>query len=123
MDGTLAKPGPVGNGLQACSIAIVPESVKRDSNLMFYRKLRVIGIIEKDGVVLEGRHELIEGEWTDSKVLPEVIWAAGLQCREDVVEIGWTTGKGIARLLVAMRIHVVNLLPNPPPKERRALIV
>jgi hypothetical protein len=55
--------------------------------LLFDRKLRMIRIVEEDGIVLQGCYEGIKCSWADTKILSEMIGTSRLERYEDVVEV------------------------------------
>jgi hypothetical protein len=85
VNSALSEPRPISNRLNTRRISTVPKSVQCDRNLLLDRQLRMIGIIEKDRVRLEGRDEFIECEWAHSEILSEMIWPAIFQRCEDVM--------------------------------------
>jgi hypothetical protein len=98
------------------------KSVKDNSKLQLHSELRVIGIAEEYGVILKGSHKCVEGEWANSEILSKVIWAPIFECCEDMVEVGRTTGKVVARLFIPMFIHLINFVANPLAEERCRVI-
>ncbi|KAJ7498172.1 hypothetical protein B0H11DRAFT_834177 [Mycena galericulata] len=105
------------------SVPIVPKSVQGYSDLLLHRKLRMIGIVRKDRVGLEGSDECIKCEGANSEILPEMVWATSFERHEDVVKVRWATREGVARLLIPVLIHAVYLGPYPTTKEGRPLII
>jgi hypothetical protein len=91
----------------------VAKAVERYRDLLIHWKLRMIGIIEEDGIQLQGGDKFIEGDRADTELLPEVVCTSSFQRGKSMVEVGGAARQIVARLLVALLIHCLHLLPNP----------